>query len=195
MDAVDTRHFVGFLLFCRSYRWTGYSPRYGHVGTNEAASSDTTTWANMNSEQSQDDEHWNPILLLNFWKSTQPLAQMRAKLTPVEMLMTAKGSWTFMFHGVAFLDDISSPARVVGTNCSPPIGSCRWPKRKLGKDVLTLRGAMLSLEPATISQRRYPPNCSSRAKLRSDFPSRTVSIPINFFMDSPRSTTTSLSEK
>ncbi|MGB0107602.1 MAG: hypothetical protein WBP52_03800, partial [Terriglobales bacterium] len=26
--------------------------------------------------------------------------------SPFEMLMTTKGSWTFMFHGVAFLNDI-----------------------------------------------------------------------------------------
>jgi len=91
------------------------------------------------------------------------------------MLMATKGSWTFMFHGVAFLDDIqqSGPRggdKLFSTNWLMPMA-----QRKLGKGVLTLR-AMLSLEPATISQRRYP-NCSSRAKLRSDFPSRTVSIP------------------
>ena len=75
--------------------------------------------------------------------------------TPFEMLMTKKGSWTFMFHGVAFLDDIqqSGPRggdKLFSTNWLMPMA-----QRKLGNGTLTLR-TMLSFEPATITQRRYP---------------------------------------
>jgi hypothetical protein len=75
--------------------------------------------------------------------------------TPFEMLMTTKGSWKFMFHGVAFLNDIqqSGPRggdKLFSTNWLMPMA-----QRKLGNGTLTLR-TMLSFEPATISQRRYP---------------------------------------
>jgi hypothetical protein len=75
--------------------------------------------------------------------------------TPVEMLMTTRNKWTFMFHGEAFLTDIqqSGPRggdKFFSTNWFMPMA-----QRKIGNGNLTLR-AMLSLEPATVSQRRYP---------------------------------------
>jgi hypothetical protein len=75
--------------------------------------------------------------------------------TPSEMLMTQKGKWTLMFHGTAFLADIqqSGPQgrdKLFSTNWFMPMA-----QRKLGNGTLTLR-TMLSLEPATISKRRYP---------------------------------------
>jgi hypothetical protein len=75
--------------------------------------------------------------------------------TPFEMLMATKHGWTFMFHGVAFLNDIqqSGPRggdKLFSTNWLMPMA-----QRKLGNGTITLR-TMLSLEPATISQRRYP---------------------------------------
>ncbi len=74
---------------------------------------------------------------------------------PTEMLMTQKGSWTFMFHGEAFLADIQQTGprgrdKLFSTNWIMPMA-----QRKLGHGTLTLR-TMLSLEPATISRRRYP---------------------------------------
>jgi hypothetical protein len=75
--------------------------------------------------------------------------------TPSEMWMVRTGKWTFMFHGIAFLNDIQQ---------SGPRGADRWfstnwfmpmAQRKLGAGTLTLR-TMLSLEPATVTQRRYP---------------------------------------
>src|ERR1017187_623709 len=75
--------------------------------------------------------------------------------TPFEMLMTTKGSWMFMFHGVAFLNDIQQS----GPRGRDKLFSTSWlmpmAQRRLGNGTFTLR-AMLSLEPATISQRRYP---------------------------------------
>jgi hypothetical protein len=75
--------------------------------------------------------------------------------TPFEMLMTTKGKWTLMLHGVAFVDDMqqSGPRggdKLFSTNWLMPMA-----QRKSGKGILTLR-MMLSLEPATISKRRYP---------------------------------------
>lgn len=75
--------------------------------------------------------------------------------TPFAMLMKKKGKWTFMLHGVAFLNDSqqSGPRgadRLFSTNWLMPMA-----QRKAGRGVLTLR-TMLSLEPATISKRRYP---------------------------------------
>jgi hypothetical protein len=75
--------------------------------------------------------------------------------TPVPMLMKAKGCWMLMFHGVAFLNEVqqSGPrgsGKLFSTNWGMPMA-----QRKIGKGALTLR-AMLSLEPATITERRYP---------------------------------------
>src|SRR5438874_1577874 len=75
--------------------------------------------------------------------------------TPSDMLMKMKGNWELMLHGVAFLSDIqqSGPRgrdKLFSTNWVMPMA-----QRKFGNGTLTLR-TMLSLEPATVSQRRYP---------------------------------------
>jgi len=75
--------------------------------------------------------------------------------TPFEMLMRTEGKWTLMLHGVAFLSDIqqSGPRgadKLFSTNWLMPMA-----QRKFGTGTLTLR-TMLSLEPATVSERRYP---------------------------------------
>ncbi|MGH9511614.1 MAG: hypothetical protein ACRD2U_05710 [Terriglobales bacterium] len=75
--------------------------------------------------------------------------------TPFEMLMTTKGSWTFMFHGTGFLTDIQQ----TGPRGADKLFSTNWimpmAQHKFGNGTLTLR-TMLSLEPATISQRQFP---------------------------------------
>jgi hypothetical protein len=75
--------------------------------------------------------------------------------TPSEMLMKQFGSWTFMLHGEVFVSDIqqSGPRgadKFFSTNWIMPMA-----QRRFGRGTLTLR-TMLSLEPATISERRYP---------------------------------------
>jgi hypothetical protein len=75
--------------------------------------------------------------------------------TPFEMLMTTKSNWTFMLHGEAFLTDVQQTdprgaGKLFSTNWVMPMA-----QRKLGNGTLTLR-TMLSLEPATISQRQFP---------------------------------------
>jgi hypothetical protein len=75
--------------------------------------------------------------------------------TPSSMLMTTTGNWTLLFHGEAFLIDLqqSGPRgfdKFFSTNWWMPMA-----QRKFGNGTLTLR-TMLSFEPATISNRRYP---------------------------------------
>jgi hypothetical protein len=101
--------------------------------------------------------------------------------TPFEMWMATKGKWTFMFHGVAFLNDIqqSGPRgadRFFSTNWFMPMA-----QRKLGQGALTLR-AMLSLEPATISERRYP-ELFQQGETAFGLPIVDGQHPHNFFME------------
>jgi hypothetical protein len=75
--------------------------------------------------------------------------------TPSPMLMTFKGKWTLMLHGEAFLNAIqqSGPRgadKIFSTNWIMPMA-----QRKAGSGTLTFR-TMLSFEPATVTQRRYP---------------------------------------
>jgi hypothetical protein len=75
--------------------------------------------------------------------------------TPHPMLMSMKGNWMLMFHGEGFLVDTqqSGPRgadKLFSTNWVMPMA-----QRQIGHGELTLR-TMLSFEPATISDRRYP---------------------------------------
>ena len=75
--------------------------------------------------------------------------------TPTPMLMTRRGPWMLMFHANAFITDQqqSSPRgadQLFSTNWFMPMAG-----RPLGPGILTLR-TMLSLEPATITDRQYP---------------------------------------
>ena len=75
--------------------------------------------------------------------------------TPHDMLMAQKGEWTFMFHGVGFLNSQQQTGprgadKVFGTSWFMPMA-----QRELGNGTLTVRG-MFSLDPATITGRQYP---------------------------------------
>ena len=75
--------------------------------------------------------------------------------TPSEMLMRKEGNWMLMFHGAIFLNEIQQ----TGPRGADKFYSTNWfmpmAQRKLGHGTLTLR-TMLSLEPTTVSDRRYP---------------------------------------
>ena len=75
--------------------------------------------------------------------------------TPSQMLMRNKGQWQFMLHGEAFLNELQQ----TGPRGGDKFFSTNWlmgmAQHKAGKGILTLRG-MLSLEPATVTDRRYP---------------------------------------
>ncbi len=75
--------------------------------------------------------------------------------TAEPMIMRTRGKWTLMFHGVVFLNMLqqSGPRgydKVFSTNWFMPMA-----QRQIGRGELTLR-TMLSLEPATITNRFYP---------------------------------------
>jgi hypothetical protein len=75
--------------------------------------------------------------------------------TPHPMLMAMRDGWVLMLHGEAFLVDTqqSGPRgadKLFSTNWAMPMA-----QRRLGNGKLTLR-TMFSLEPATVSERRYP---------------------------------------
>ena len=75
--------------------------------------------------------------------------------TPHDMLMAQRGAWTFMFHGVGFLNSQQQTGprggdKVFGTSWFMPMA-----QRDLGNGTLTVRG-MFSLDPATITGRQYP---------------------------------------
>jgi hypothetical protein len=75
--------------------------------------------------------------------------------TDEPMIMRAWGKWMLMFHGTAFLNEQqqSGPRgydKVFSTNWFMPMA-----QRQIGRGELTFR-TMLSLEPATVTQRFYP---------------------------------------
>ena len=75
--------------------------------------------------------------------------------TPVPMLMDMKGPWMLMFHANVLLTEEQQTSsrggdKFFSTNWLMPMA-----ERKFGPGQLTLR-AMFSLEPATITGRRYP---------------------------------------
>ena len=80
--------------------------------------------------------------------------------TPAPMLMTMKSPWMYMFHANAFVVDLqqTSPSSL-DSRGADKLFSTNWfmpmAERELGPGQLTLR-AMFSLEPATITDRRYP---------------------------------------
>ena len=101
--------------------------------------------------------------------------------TPSGMLMKQEGNWTLMFHGAAFLNDIQQTgprggAKFFSTNWLMPMA-----QRKLGNGTLTVR-AMLSLEPATVSQRRYP-ELFQQGETAFGSPIRDGQHPHDFFME------------
>lgn len=75
--------------------------------------------------------------------------------TPAAMWMASRNGWWFMLHGEAFLNGLqqSGPRgadKVFSTNWFMPMA-----QRKLGAGKVTFR-AMFSLEPGTVTGRRYP---------------------------------------
>ena len=101
--------------------------------------------------------------------------------TPIPMLMTMKGQWGLMFHGVAFLNVIeqSGPRgadKVFSTNWFMPMA-----QRRLGPGKFTVR-AMLSLEPATITNRFYP-ELFQQGETAYGKPIVDGQHPHNFFME------------
>jgi hypothetical protein len=96
--------------------------------------------------------------------------------------MTSRAKWRFMFHGDAFLNLLqqSGPRgadKVFSTNWFMPMA-----QHDLGAGQLTLR-TMLSLEPATVSNRRYPEFFQQGGETAFGRPLIDGQHPHDFFME------------
>src|SRR5437764_10079469 len=74
---------------------------------------------------------------------------------PMSMLMTSAGRWTLALHAQAFLDRANDSGPRGGKKTFSTNWMMGTASRPLGGGTLAFR-TMLSLEPATISQRKYP---------------------------------------
>jgi len=97
------------------------------------------------------------------------------------MLMTMKRDWMLMFHGNAFVVDTQQS----GARGSDKFYSTNWfmpmAQHALGPGQLTLR-AMFSLEPATVTSRRYP-LLFQQGETAYGFPIADGQHPHDFFME------------
>jgi hypothetical protein len=75
--------------------------------------------------------------------------------TPAPMHMMKKGPWTLMFHANVFVLDAQQSSARGGDKFLSTSWFMPMAQRKLGSGVFTTR-VMLSLEPATVTGRRYP---------------------------------------
>src|ERR1700744_126097 len=75
--------------------------------------------------------------------------------TPTPMWMTMHGDWMLVFHANAFIADENPPSPRGGDKFSSTNWFMPMAQRQLGPGVLTFR-TMLTLEPATITDRQYP---------------------------------------
>lgn len=75
--------------------------------------------------------------------------------TLVPMLMTMRGPWMLMFHANVFLVDIQQSTPRGGDKFFSNNWFMPMAERRFGPGQLTLR-SMFSLEPATVTGRRYP---------------------------------------
>jgi hypothetical protein len=93
----------------------------------------------------------NSVGYLSSGTSIEPTATSEAS----SMVQGSLGSWTVMFHANAFVSDIQQTGprggdKFFSTNWMMPMLANKW-----GAHSLTLR-TMFSLEPATVTDRRYP---------------------------------------
>lgn len=106
---------------------------------------------------------------------------VEANSTPTQMFMRQAGSWTLMFHGEFFLNELQQTGprggnKFFSTNWFMPMA-----QRKLGHGTLTLR-TMLSLEPATVTGERYP-ELFQQGETAYGRPIVDGQHPHNFFME------------
>ena len=93
----------------------------------------------------------NSVGFLSSGTSIQPKATSESE----PMIHTSLGNWTFMFHANAFIVDTQQ----TGPRGRDKFYSSNWLMpaltRQYGRNSISLR-TMLSLEPATVTKRRYP---------------------------------------
>jgi hypothetical protein len=97
----------------------------------------------------------SPSLLKSIEHHAADGTSVEPNSTPAPMLMFMKGDWSLMLHGTAFLNWLQE----TGPRGSAKVFSTNWvmgmAQRTFGPGIFTFR-TMLSLEPATITGRRYP---------------------------------------
>lgn len=101
--------------------------------------------------------------------------------TPTPMWTTMNGQWMVMFHANVFITDEQQSSsrggdKFFSTNWFMPMA-----QRTLGPGVLTVR-TMLSLEPATVTDRRYP-LLFQQGETAFGLPIADGQHPHNFFME------------
>jgi hypothetical protein len=74
---------------------------------------------------------------------------------PMEMVLVRAGSWNLMFHGVAFLGAVQQTGPRGADKFFSPNWFMGMAEHELGKGSFMFR-TMLSLDPATVTDRRYP---------------------------------------
>jgi len=93
----------------------------------------------------------NSVGFLSSGTSIQPKATSESE----PMIHTSFGNWTFMFHANALVVDLQQ----TGTRGKDKFFSANWMMpmfvRQVGRSSVGIR-AMFSLEPATVTKRRYP---------------------------------------
>jgi hypothetical protein len=101
--------------------------------------------------------------------------------TPSPMWMTRKGAWMLMFHGNAFATDVQQSSARGGDKFFSTSWFMPMAQHKIGRGLLTLR-TMFSLEPATITERRYP-LLFQQGETAFGVPIADGQHPHNFFME------------
>ena len=130
-------------------------PQHQHGSTQTPPPKPAETMQDMPGMQ-HDSDHQQPMTLIDeILHHSTAGTSAQANSTAEPMIMRARGKWMLMFHGEAFLSALqqSGPRgydKVFSTNWFMPMA-----QRQIGRGQLTFR-TMLSLEPATVTQRFYP---------------------------------------
>jgi hypothetical protein len=147
--------FLAFVLFISifSFAQHEHESTASQQSTPQPTTEDHSQMSGMDHEQMQ---HSEPITLIDQTLHRSTAGTSVAPLsTPLHMLMEEKWGWNWMLHGQVFIDALqqSGPRggdKVFATNWFMPMA-----QRDLGEGRLTFK-AMLSFEPATVTDRRYP---------------------------------------
>jgi hypothetical protein len=75
--------------------------------------------------------------------------------SPMDMIHKRAGAWAFMFHGIAFLTEEQQTGPRGGDKFFAPNWFMGTAGHTMGRGTVEFR-SMLSLDPATITERRYP---------------------------------------
>lgn len=171
---------VPFALFlahvCLAQTVTGPHKAVPHVADTASMQAHDMSHSEMSASHSMPQTFIQEIL-----RHTTSGTTAEPNSTPMPMIMTMRGPWMLMLHGNAFVteEQQTSPRggdKLFSTNWFMPMA-----QRPLGPGQLTLR-AMFSLEPATITKRRYP-LLFQQGETAFGLPITDGQHPHNFFME------------